>query len=405
MNARENKAFSGIRVLDMGQIYNGPYCGLLLALLGADVIKVEPPGGEPLRFRSTNHVETHEFMMLNSNKRSIVVDLKTDAGRNLFRDLVCEVDVVIENFAPGAMERMGLPPASLLGLNPRLIYASGKGYGNSGPYAHMSAMDITVQAMAGVIASTGFPDGPPTKTGPAFADIMGGVHLFGGVASALYQREKTGLGQIVEVSMHDTIYPALASPLGAIFNDPSRDIPERTGNRHSGLAVAPYNVYPASDGHIAIMSVSERHASGVLRAAGGDVLTNDPRFADRALRIKNIDALDAAVEAWTTTLDRWALVERLAEHGVPSAPVLTVREVANDPHLRERGMVRDVDHPVRGRIPVPGSAIRLEDSPVDVIHAAPGLGADADAILHDLLGADDDHVAALVASGALGAAA
>lgn len=396
------KAFSGVRVLDMGQIYNGPYCGLLLALLGADVIKVEPPGGERLRYRSTDQVETHEFMMLNSNKRSIVVDLKTQAGRNLFRDLVCTVDVVIENFAPGAMERMELPPASLMGLNPRLIYASGKGYGNSGPYAHMSAMDITVQAMAGVIASTGFPDGPPTKTGPAFADIMGGVHLFGGIASALYQREKTGLGQIVEVSMHDTIYPALASPLGAIFNDQSRVVPERTGNRHSGLAVAPYNVYPASDGHIAIMSVSERHASGVLMAAGGDALARDPRFADRALRIANIDALDLAVEAWTASLDRWTIVARLAEHGVPSAPVLTVKEVANDPHLRERGMIRDVQHPVRGSVPVPGSAIRLDDSTVDDIRAAPGLGADSDAVLHDLLGADPSQIAALVASGALG---
>lgn len=396
-------AFSGIRVLDMGQIYNGPYCGLLLALLGADVIKVEPPGGERLRYRSTDRIETHEFMMLNSNKRSIVVDLKSEAGRSLFRDLVCEVDVVIENFAPGAMERMGLPPASLLDLNARLIYASGKGYGNSGPYAHMSAMDITVQAMAGVIASTGFPDGPPTKTGPAFADIMGGVHLFGGVAAALYQREKTGRGQIVEVSMHDTIYPALASPLGAIFNNPSSTIPERTGNRHSGLAVAPYNVYRASDGHIAIMSVSERHASGVLMAVGGESLANDPRFADRASRIANIDALDAAVEEWTATLDRWTLVERLAEHGVPSAPVLTVREVADDRHLRERGMVRDVEHPVRGTITVPGSAIRLEDSPVDAICAAPRLGADAAAVLQDLLRADDDRIAALIASGALGA--
>ncbi|SEK03747.1 formyl-CoA transferase [Sphingomonas sp. OV641] len=396
-------AFSGIRVLDMGQIYNGPYCGLLLALLGADVIKIEPPGGERLRYRSTDRVETHEFMMLNSNKRSIVVDLKTEAGRDLFRDLVCEVDVVIENFAPGAMERMGLPPASLLDLNPRLIYASGKGYGNSGPYAHMSAMDITVQAMAGVIASTGFPDGPPTKTGPAFADIMGGVHLFGGVAAALYQREKTGRGQIVEVSMHDTIYPALASPLGAIFNDPSRTVPERTGNRHSGLAVAPYNVYPASDGHIAIMSVSERHASGVLMAVGGEPLASDPRFADRASRIANIDALDAAVGAWTATLDRWTLVERLAEHSVPSAPVLTVREVADDRHLRERGMIRDVEHPVRGTIPVPGSAIRLEDSPVNAVRAAPSLDADAEDVLHDLLRADAGRIAALIASGALGA--
>ncbi|QKR99291.1 CoA transferase [Sphingomonas sp. CL5.1] len=396
-----DKAFSGLRVLDMGQIYNGPYCGLLLGLLGADVIKVEPPGGERLRFRSTDAVETHEFMMLNSNKRSIVLDLKTEAGKSLFLDLASEVDVVIENFAPGAMERMGLSPTTLMERNPRLIFASGKGYGNQGPYAHMAAMDITVQAMAGVIASTGFPDGPPVKAGPAFADIMGGIHLFAGIATALYQREHTGRGQAVEVSMHDTIYPALASVLGALYNDPARVVPERTGNRHSGLAVAPYNVYRAADGHIAIMSANERHAIGVMELAGGAEMTSDPRYATRYSRLEHMDELDAQVEAWTRGFDRWALVRMLAEKGVPSAPVLTVREVAEDPHLRERGMIRDVEHPLRGTIPVPGSPIRLGDSSVEV-RAAPELAEGTNAILAELLEAGDEQIAMWRREGAFG---
>lgn len=397
----KDQAFSGIRVLDMGQIYNGPYCGLLLGLHGADVIKVEPPGGERLRYRSTDGVETHEFMMLNSNKRSLVLDLKSEQGRALFLDLVDQVDIVIENFAPGAMERMDLDPAQLMERNPRLIYASGKGYGNEGPYAHMPAMDITVQAMAGVISSTGFPDGPPIKAGPAFADIMGGIHLFAGIATALYQREKTGRGQFVEVSMHDTIYPALASVLGGLYNEPGRELPERTGNRHSGLAVAPYNVYPASDGYIAIMSANERHALGVLELVGGEELARDPRFAQRRARLENIDALDEKVAAWTRQFDRWTLVARLAERGVPSAPVLTIREVADDPHLRARGMVRYVDHPVRGKVPVPASPIRLSDSPVEV-RRAPALGDGTQSVLADLLGADDDRIAALRAGGVFG---
>src|SRR4029450_4052165 len=175
-------AFDGVRVLELGQIYNGPYCGLLFAQLGADVIKVEPPGGEQLRFRAHQPIESHEFVMLNSNKRSVVLDLKTDAGRQALVDLVATADVLIENFAPGTMERLQLGPARLLEHNPRLIVASGKGYGATGPYArrgygstgpsaHMWAMDITVRAMAGSAAATGQPDGPPTKAGAAFVDF------------------------------------------------------------------------------------------------------------------------------------------------------------------------------------------------------------------------------------------
>ena len=201
------QAFDGVRVLELGQIYNGPYCGLLLAQLGADVIKIEPPGGEQLRFRSHQPVESHEFVMLNSNKRSVVLDLKTDAGRQALLDLVETADVLIENFAPGTMERLQLAAERLLEHNPRLVVACGKGYGSTGPYAHMSAMDITVQAMSGSASATGESDGPPTKAGAAFVDFSGGIHLFGAISAALFQRERTGRGQIVEVSMHDTHLP------------------------------------------------------------------------------------------------------------------------------------------------------------------------------------------------------
>lgn len=394
-------AFKGVKVLDLGQIYNGPYCGLMLGLLGADVIKVEPTGGERLRFRSQDDVETHEFFMLNSNKRSMIVDLKLAQGRDLFLALVDEVDVVIENFAPNTMERLGLDPQDLLRRNERLIYASGKGYGSTGPYAAMAAMDITVQAMSGVVASTGFADGPPVKAGPAFVDFMGGIHLFGGIASALYQRERTGKGQLVEVSMHDTVYPTLASSLGAIFNDPGARIPERTGNRHSGLAVAPYNIYRANDGWLAIISVSERHFEAIMRVIGREDLIADQRFSDRFARVRNMDALDAAIEAWSTGLERWAAAELLSAAGVPCAPVLTVHEVSEDRHLVERGMVQYVPHPNGGTVPVPASAIRMSDSPVGGLRAAPALGRDTDDVLFELLGLDDAERATLRASGAI----
>ena len=275
------RAFDGVRVLELGQVYLGPYCGLLFAQMGAEVIKVEPPGGEPLRFRAHDPIESHEFVMLNSNKRSVMLDLKSEAGHQALLDLVGTADVLIENYAPGVMERLQLGPARLLEHNPRLVVASGKGYGTTGPYAHMSAMDITVQAMSGAAAATGQPDGPPTKAGAAFVDFSGGVHLFAAITAALFQRERTGRGQIVEVSMHDTVYPMLASSLGGLHNNPDRELPERTGNRHTGMAVAPYNIYDTSDGWLAIICMSERHWRGLATAMGRPELIDDRQVPQR----------------------------------------------------------------------------------------------------------------------------
>ena len=377
--------FQGVKVLDLGQIYNGPYCGLLLALHGADVIKLEPPGGERLRFRSAEMIESHEFMMLNSNKKSIVVDLKNGEGREVFRELVANVDVVIENLGPGAMAKLGLDPLDLVREFPRLIYASGKGYGSEGPYAHMPAMDITVQAMSGVISTTGFPDGPPVKAGPAFVDFLGGIHLFGGISAALYHREKTGKGQFVEVSMHDTVYPTLASPLGALYNDPERSLPERTGNLHSGMAICPYNVYRAKDGWLAIISVAERHFEEVVAAMGQPELAADPRFSDRFARVRHMAELDSLIEEWTGDRGRAELLQVLGARGVPCAPVLSIREVADDPHLRARGMIREVQHPAKGTVRVPASPIRFGASPLGEVRAAPALAEDTDRVLRDVL--------------------
>ena len=394
-------ALAGLTVLELGQIYNGPYCGLLFAQLGADVIKLEPLGGERLRFRSTAEVETHEFVMLNSDKRSVTVDIKDPLGREVVLDLVDEVDVVIENFAPGTMARLGLEPEELCRRNPRLVYASGKGYGSTGRYAGMTAMDITVQAMSGVIASTGFADGPPVKAGPAFVDFLGGIHLYAAAVTALLQRSVTGRGQLVEVSMHDTVYPTLASALGGLFNDPAHRAPERTGNRHSGLAVAPYNVYPAADGWLAIISLHERHFAAVMSVIGRPELVDDPRFIDRFARLENIDALDAAITDWTMQHPRWDAVKALGALGVPCAPVLGVAEVAEDPHLIERGMIRTVQHPRLGAVPVPGCPLRLSESPARDPAAAPTLAAATDDVLTELCGYSADRIARLRAAGAV----
>lgn len=392
-------ALAGLRVIDLGKIYNGPYAGLLMAHLGADVIKVEPPGGENLRYRAAPDVETHEFVMLNSNKRAVVLDLKRPEGREVLKDLVCSADVLIENFARGAMERMGLGYDVLAELNPRLVCGSGKGYGLSGPYADMPAMDITVQAMSGVIASTGFPDGPPVKAGPAFMDFMGGIHLFSGIMAALVQRSVTGRGQLVEVSMHDTVFPTLASAIGGIYNRVLEDIPERTGNRHSGLAVSPYGVYPTSDGYVAMFCVSEAHWKSLLSVMEREDLLDDPRFASTHLRAGHLEEVDAQVSAWTVLHDKWWLVRALEARGVPCAPVQTVREVVDDPHLKERGMIRQVQHPRIGEVPVVGNPLRLSDSPLTEVRVAPALGEHTDEVLRELPGYSTERVSQLRAAG------
>jgi crotonobetainyl-CoA:carnitine CoA-transferase CaiB-like acyl-CoA transferase len=394
-------ALDGVRVLDLGKIYNGPYCGLLLAHLGADVIKVEPPGGESLRYRSGIGVETYEFLMLNSSKRSLCLDLKQPAGREVMRDLVRSADVLIENFGRLTMDKLGLGPEQLLAENPRLVYASGKGFGTTGPYADMLAMDLTVQAMAGVIASTGFPDGDPVKAGPAIADFMGGVHLAAAVLAALLQRERTGRGQHVEVAMFDAVFPTLASAIGGILNQGDTPVPERTGNRHSGLAVAPYSTYPAQDGYVAICCVTDEHWQSLARMIDPVDLAGDARYATSRQRAHNIEDVDERVARWTRSEPRSSLIAKLSRAGVPCAPVQTVREVITDPHLRQRGMIVDRRHPVLGDIPLAGSPLRLSESATPDVHIAPRLGADSGPLLAEILGYSEDRTAELRAAGVI----
>ncbi|MEV4901235.1 CoA transferase [Citricoccus sp. NPDC055426] len=399
------KAFDGLTVLEIGHMYNGPYCGLLFAQHGAKVIKFESATGDQLRFRSHDSLESHEFVMLNSSKESVIVNLKSEQGRQIFLDALDRVDVIVENLAPGAMSRLGLDPAMLCERNPRLVYASGKGYGTDGPYANMPAMDITVQAMSGVIASTGFADGPPVKTGPALVDILAGATLYSAAVTALYQRSVTGRGQLVEVSMHDAVFPAMLSPLGALYNDPDRDIPERTGNRHSGMAVTPYNVFPSSDGWVALFCFTQRHFENAMRAMALDDLISDERFATRADRIENMEALDDIIGEWTKLRSRAETVGVLLDVGVPASPVNTIHEVADDPHWRHRGMMRTVQHPRRGSVDVVGNPLKLGDSVPDELVPAPTIGSYSSEFLRSYCAYGQDEIERLFAAGVVEARA
>jgi CoA:oxalate CoA-transferase len=383
----------GITVVDLGQIYNGPYCTFLLAQAGANVIKIEPRTGEHLRKRSAVGGAALPFAMLNSNKRNVTLNLKTARGRALLLDMVARADVLVENFAPGVMERLGLGWDVLQVHNPRLIYAAGSGYGRSGPNRDYPAMDLTVQAMAGVMSVTGFADRPPVKAGPALCDFFGGIHLYAALVTALYERERTGSGRLVEVSMQEAVYPSLASNLGLHYSSAGQS--KRTGNRHGGLAESPYNVYPTQDGYIAIICVGEAHWTSLIKAMDREDLATDPRFIGLKARVANMDAVDAIVTAFTTQFAKQSLFELLMRHRVACAPVRDLDEVVNDVHMHERGALQWVDHPIYGRVVLPSSALRFEGAPPMKLDPSGALGRDNAAIYGDWLGLDAATLGAL----------
>lgn len=390
---------AGVTVVDLGQIYNAPYATLLLALNGAEVIKVEPLKGENLRGRGKVAGAGAPFGMLNSNKKAVTLNLKDPRGVGLLEQMVAKADVLVENFRPGVTDKLGVGPDRMHAINPRLVYASGSGYGSTGPYRDLPAMDITIQAMSGIMSVTGFPDREPVKAGPAISDFMGGIHLYGAITTALYQRERTGVGTRVEAAMLDSVYPTLMSSLGLYFGS-TGDIPTRTGNRHSGLAESPYNVYPASDGHIALICVSEGHWRALTGLMGVPELADDPRYVDRVSRVAHIDEVDAMVADFTKQLSKEQLAEQLNAAGVPSAPVREIGEVVNDPHLRQRGMLREIDHPDMGPLVVPHSPIRVGDHYADLV-PSPTLGQHNAEVYGGWLGLGDDALADLAKDGVI----
>ncbi|MER8073008.1 CoA transferase [Streptomyces sp. NPDC094034] len=390
-----NGPLKGVRVLDLGQIYAGGYAGFLLAAAGADVIKVEPPGGENLRRRAAVGGGAYPFAVLNSQKRGLRLDLKTEEGKAVFRALVAESDVVLENFAPGVMDRLGLGCTALRDINPRLVYGSVSGYGQDGPYQSFPAMDLTVQAIVGVMSTTGFPDRAPVKAGPAICDFMAGVHLYAAITTALFAREHSGRGEAVEVTMQEATYPALMSALGLVYAGTNDNGVWRTGNRHSGNAEAPYNVYEASDGYIAILCVTDKHWQSLATLIGGAELAADERYVTLGGRVQRMDELDVLVSGWTLTQKREDLVAALQAVKVPYAPVKELPEVVADENMRARGMLREIDHPDLGRLTVNHSPLRFGKAEREDLAPSPRLGQHTDTVLAEVLGYTDEQLVEL----------
>ena len=385
----------GVTVIDLGQIYNGPYCTFMMAMAGAKIIKIEAKGGENLRRRSVVGGAALPFAMLNSNKNFVTLNLKSDKGRELLKKMVSRGDVLVENFAPGAMERLGLGYEALRLVNPRLIYGSGSGYGLTGPNKNYPAMDLTVQAMAGVMSVTGFPDRPPVKAGPALCDFFGGVHLYAAIMTALYEREKTNMGRLVEVSMQEAVYASLSSNLGLHYGS-GGTAAARTGNRHGGLAEAPYNVYPTNDGYIAIICVSEVHWKSLLTAMKREELQADVRFGNLKSRVEHMDEVDDLVADFTGRFPKQVLFDLLMQHRVPCAPVRDLDDVVNDKHMHSRRALEWVEHPMYGRVCLPNSPLRFDGVEPMAIKPSGELGCDNEAIYGEWLGLSHAEIKNLI---------
>jgi formyl-CoA transferase len=396
------KALDGIRVLDLTQYEAGPSCTQMLAWLGAEVVKIEPPGGEAGRVALSDKrgEDAWFFLLLNSCKKGVTLNLKSPRGRAMFEELARTADVVVENLGPGAMDRLGLGYEALRALNPRIIVASVKGFGGGGPYAEYKSFEWIAQAMAGAMSMTGAPDGPPTKAIGGLADTGAGLHAAIGILAALVQRQATGVGQQVEVAQQEAVVNLLRIHLRDTYAS-GRPVP-RQGNR--SVNAAPSNIYRCRPGgpndyvfvHVATVEMWKT----LTRIVGRPELGDDPRYADRRDRVQFIDEIDAMIEAWTGKHTKQEVMEILAGAGVPCGAVLDSTEVLGDPHLTARGFIAGLEHPRRGAYPMPGNPVRLSDSPTDVVRA-PLLGEHNAEVYGKLLGLGEADLDALRREGVL----
>jgi formyl-CoA transferase len=396
------QALAGIRVLDLTQYEAGPSATQMLAWLGADVIKIEPPTGEPGRTALSDKrgEDAWFFVLLNSGKKGVTLNLKSERGLAMFREMVKSADVLVENMGPGAMERLGLGWESLQKLNPRLIAASVKGFGGGGPYADYKSFEWIAQAMAGAMSMTGSPDGPPTKAIGGLADTGAGLHAAIGILAAIIQRQTTGRGQQVEVAQQEAVVNLLRIHLRESYAT-GKPAP-RQGNRSA--AAAPSNIYRCRPGgpndYVFIHCATADMWKSLTRIVGRPEMADDPRYHDRRDRVQIVDEIDAMIEAWTETRNKHEVMEIMAGAGVPCGAVLDSTEVLSDPHMRQRRFVTDLDHPRRGRYPMPGNPVRLSESPTDVTRS-PMLGEHNTEVYHRLLGYTPDQLDQLKRDGVI----
>jgi formyl-CoA transferase len=391
-------ALDGMRVLELTQYEAGPSCGQYLAWLGADVVKVEPPGGEPGRRTGRAEGVAQYFQNYNGNKRSVVVDIATPAGRDVLCRLVPRFDVVVENQGPQVMEKLGLEPTALHAVHPELIYARIKGYGLSGPYAEYRSFDMLAQAAAGLFSLTGTPDGPPTRPGGTFGDTATGAHAAMAILAAYVQRQRTGEGQVIEISMHEVMTMFIRTT-GVGAWDADGPAAPRTGNSLGGGEMYACRPFGPND-FVYVMVATPRMWEALCSVIERPDLLTDERFAHAAGRREHADALREEIGAWCRTKTKHEAMALLAGAGIAASAVMDTHDVFQDPHLRARGFVQDVEHPTHGSVLLLDKPFRLQRSEV-ALRAAPELGAHTDDVLANDLAMTADEITTLRDSGVI----
>lgn len=405
------KHLEGIRVIDLTAWLAGPFVSLNLAAMGAEVIKIErPKAGDPCRWnppfagpqgvshaRKTDEDTSLLYLKRNRGKKGISLNLQSERGKEIFRQLVKKGDVVIENFAPGTMERLGFDYPRLRAINSRIIYCSIAGYGQNGPYRDRAAFDLTIQGMSGIMGVTGFPDGPPTRCGAWIGDMIPALYGVCGILAALASREKTGQGERIDISMQDSCFSLIMDE--ALDLHLSLGIPMRTGNRNPRLA--PWNVYPAMDGHLAICVATNEQWTAFLEAIGREDLKEDPRFKNQEGRFKHSDAVEIVVKEWLKGLTQEGALRTLRAKKVPCDAVPEIPEVLEDPQLKARGMMPELLHPQSGTtgLKAAGFPIHFSERPGGYSSPAPSIGQHNQEVYGGILGISDAEIEKLKSEG------
>jgi crotonobetainyl-CoA:carnitine CoA-transferase CaiB-like acyl-CoA transferase len=395
--AKSKAPLAGIRVLDLTRVLAGPFCAMMLGDMGAEVIKVEEPGkGDDTRsWPPFVEGESTYFMSVNRNKQSVTLNLKAPEGRTVFQALARKSDVLLENFRPGTMDKLGFGYKALARLNPRLVYCSVSGFGESGPEAHRAGYDLVIQAESGVMDLTGFPDGPPVKVGNSVGDLVAGMSAAHGVVLALLARTRTRRGQKVEISMLDVMAALLTYQAGIYFGTGQR--PTRRGNAHP--SIVPYEVFRAADAFVVLGVANNSLWVKCCGALGRPELAQDPRFDTEAKRVQNRATLVPLLNEILGTRAAADWVKQFEAVGIPAGLIKSVAEVCESEHLKARGMIVTLPHPRAHKVTVMGVPVRLHATPGKAATAPPLIGQHTDAVLRRLVGLGKPAIARLRAQG------